>query len=267
MNIPLNLGLLSRGFKTKRQAFGVGSLIFLLVFGIGFTAAGYFAIRSSIIDPSWQRISGTVVDSSKNVDDSSTTYAAIVSYSVNGMTYQVMSSSGSSFAPTIGDTREVAFNPNQPSQAKVAESPGTTIWLWLFPVIGVFLIILAPILFIRSVNRSRTIRNLRITGQKLSGVIVDVQSMGGNNSTYKIVVAATNNNGVVQNYISDAIGGIGSIAMADFQKNPIPIDVYVDLIDPKRYYVDISEIPNLTPQRISELIHEATNNHIPPANR
>ena len=45
--------------------------------------------------------------------------------------------------------------------------------------------------------------------------------------------------------------------MADFRNNPIAIDVYIDTTNPKKYYVDISDIPNLTPERIQELIKSA----------
>ena len=71
-------------------------------------------------------------------------------------------------------------------------------------------------------------------------------------------MSATDNTGVVQNYVSDSLNGVAGLAMADFQNNPILIDVYVDLINPQNYYVDISDIPNLTPQRISELIQAAS---------
>jgi hypothetical protein len=97
------------------------------------------------------------------------------------------------------------------------------------------------------------------TGQKLQGVMVDLQSQGTNNNGYKIVVAADNGSGAVQNYVSDSLTGVGSLAMADFRTSPIPIDVYVDPSNPENYYVDISDIPNLTPERIQSLLQAAAN--------
>lgn len=259
MNIQLNSNMFGNGFKAKRQKFGVGSLIFLLLFGAVFAGAGFFAINSSKVDPSWTRISGEVVDSSSRISDGSTTYTAVVEYSVSGQEYRTTSSFSSSFAPTIGEKREIAYNPTQPNQAKVVEGAGATWWLWLFPIIGVAILIIAPVSFIRSLKRSSAINNLMQTGQKLQGILTDIQSTGGsnNNNSYKIVVSATDNSGTVQNYVSDSIGGIGGLALADFRSNPIPIDVYIDSTNTQNYYVDIADIPNLTPQRITELIQSA----------
>lgn len=259
MNIGFNSNMLGNGFRVKRQKFGVGSLIFLLLFGGVFAGAGFFAINSSRIDSNWQRTSGEVIDSSSRVSDGSTTYTPVVKYSVNGQEYQTTSSFSSSFAPAIGEKREVAYNPVQPSQAKIVEGAGTTWWLWLFPVIGVGILVIAPISFIRSLKRSSAINNLVQTGQKLQGVLTDIQSTGGNNNgSYKIVVSATDNAGTVQNYVSDSLNGVAGLALADFHNNPIPIDVYIDPINPHNYYVDISDIPNLTPERITQLIQSAT---------
>lgn len=250
--------------KVRRQKFGISSLIFLILFGAVFAGAGIFAISNTKIDPSWTRVSGQVVDSSSRISDGSTTYTPIVQYSANGQTYKVTSSASSSFYPNIGDKREIAYNPNRPDQAKVVEGTGITVFLWLLPVVGIGILVLAPILFIRSLHRSNKINDLKQTGQKLQGILVDVQSIGsGNNNVYKIVVSATDNNGTVQNYISDELSGIGGLAMADFRKSPIPIDVYIDPANSQNYYVDISDIPNLTPGRIAELVKSALNTNQP----
>lgn len=258
MKIQLNSNMFGNGFKAKRQKFGVGSLIFLLLFGAVFAGVSLFIINGMRIDPSWTQISGEVVDTTSKVSDGSTTYSAVVEYSVNGQEYRATSSSSSSFAPTIGEKREVAYNPAQPNQAKVVEG-ATAGLLWLFPIIGVAILVIAPIAFIRSLKRSSAINNLMQTGLKLQGILTDIQSTSGNNnSSYKIVVSATDNTGTVQNYVSDSVGGIGGLAMADFRTNPIPIDVYIDSANPQNYYVDIADIPNLTPERIAELVQSAT---------
>ncbi|MDB5164847.1 MAG: hypothetical protein JWL89_473 [Candidatus Saccharibacteria bacterium] len=259
MNINFNSNMMT-GFKTRRQKFGVGSLIFLLLFGAMFTGAGVVALKSTKIDPSWSRVSGQVTDSSSSISNGSTIYAAVVQYKVNGQAYQVTSSTSSSSYPHIGDSRQVAYNPSQPNEAKVVEGAGSTWWLYLFPAVGIACLVIAPYTFIKSLRRSGDINHLIQVGQKLQGVLTDVQSMGGNNNnnSYKIVVSATDNTGTVQSYVSDVLGGIGGLAMADFRNNPVPIDVYVNPANPKDYYVDVSDIPNLTPERIAELIKSAT---------
>lgn len=260
MNIGFNSNM-ATGFKTRRQKFGVGSLIFLVLFGAIFTGAGVAALKQTKIDPSWTRVTGEVVDLSSHTSDGSTTYSPIVKYEVNGRSYRVASSISTSSYPSIGEKREIAYNPSRPDQSKVVEGAGSTWWLYLFPAVGIACLVIAPVSFIRSVKRSGNINRLMQSGQKLQGILVDVQSEGSNNNSgYKIVVSATDTSGTVQNYVSDSLAGIGGVAMADFRNNPIPIDVYVDPANPQNYYIDVANIPNLTPERIGELIKFATQN-------
>lgn len=257
MNIPLN-NFGNSPFKTKRQGFGLGSLIAMIFIGAAFTAVGFIIYQSTIIDKNWTRVQGEIVDVTSSINDGSTTYTPIIKYEVNGQSYRAAGSNGSSSYPNIGSMREVAYNPDRPDQSKAVGGAGSKIFILLFPAIGVLLLILAPFSFIKSLKRSGKIKDLTQTGQKLSGVLVDILSTGGgNNNTYKIVVAATDNTGTVQNYTSDNVNGAADLAMADFRNNPIPIDVYVDPTNQQNYYVDISDIPNLTPQRIGELIKSA----------
>ncbi|MGE5310046.1 MAG: DUF3592 domain-containing protein [Sphaerimonospora mesophila] len=250
--------MFGNGFKVKRQKFGIGSLVFLLLFGTAFVGAGFLVINGVQIDSSWQRTNGEVVDVYDRTDNGSTTYAPVVKYSVNEQEYQMTGSLSSSFMPTIGEQREIAYNPQQPNEAKLVEGIGATWWLRLFPVFGIGMMVVALISFIRSLKRSNTINDLVRTGHKVQGILTDIQSTGGNNNgSYKIVISATDIAGVVQNYVSDSLNNIAGLAMADFRNNPIPIDVYIDPTKPQNYYVDISDIPNLTPERIAQLIQSA----------
>lgn len=256
MNILRVSALLSGKQKAKRKKFGVDSLIFLVLFGAVFVSAGFFAINHSRVDSSWARTSGEVVDSLRSINEGST-YSAVVEYHVDAQSYRITSGFSSSFEPTIGETREVAYNPSQPSQAKIVESASTTWWLWIFPVIGLTVLIIAPVAFFRSVKRSKRIDNLLQTGQKLQGVLVDVQPIDSQAGTCTITVAATDSSGVVRNYTSDVITGSRGFGLLDLRSNPVPIDVYIDPTNPENYYVDIADIPGLTPERIKELIEQA----------
>ena len=71
------------------------------------------------------------------------------------------------------------------------------------------------------------------------------------------MVSPTYSRGKDQKYKSDSLTGIGGLAMADFRTNPIPIDVFIDPSNPAEYYVDVSDVPNLTPERIATLIKNA----------
>ncbi len=119
------------------------------------------------------------------------------------------------------------------------------------------MIVLGTFLFIRSIKRNNNIKRLIQSGQKLQGVVVDVSEA---NNGDVITVSATGPSGNVQSYTSDPVQGIGVVSLADFKNNPIPIDVYIDPADPENYYVDISDVPNLTPERINELFKSMTSN-------
>lgn len=259
MNINLNSGMTN--FKVRRQNFGVGTLLFLLLLGAAFTGGGIFALRSNKVDPDWTRVTGEVVDSSSHISDGTTMYSPIVKYQVDGQPHKVGSSISSSAYPTIGKQQEIAYNPARPDQSKVVESSSSQLFIYLFPLIGILCIVSAPYYFVRSAKRGGNIKQLMQGGQKVQGVLVDIQSEGSNSSkSYKIIVAATDHSGVVQNYVSDTLTGIGGLAMADFRNIPIPIDVYVDPTNPQNYYVNIADIPNLTAERIGELLKLATQN-------
>lgn len=245
-------------FSSQREKFSILSLMIMLIVGGAFTSIGLLIYSSSQIDESWSRVSGSIVDVSSRISDGSTTYSPVVQYDVDGKSYTVGSNMSSSSRPNIGDTREVAYDPNRPAAGKLVPGGGERLLLLLFPLIGIILLVLGPVMFMRSLKRSKNIKRLISSGHKLQGVLVDI--MGGassKNSSYKIVVSATDTNGTVQNYVSDPLKGIGGLAMADYRNSPIPIDVFVDPGDPQHYYVDISDIPNLTPARITELISAA----------
>ena len=249
----------------QRQKFGVGSFIGLFIFGAIFTTAGLFGIKSTIIDSGWTKVSGTVVGAEpRSSSKGGTTYAAVVEYKVGNQTNQVTSGFSSSFSPNIGESKEVAYNPARPDNAKIVEGMGASWFLYIFPVVGIGCILLAIFSFIKSLKRSNAIGRLMQRGQKLQGVLVDIKTspvVKNGVSSYRLVVAATDNLGVVQNYESDSLTGIAALGMEDFRNKPIPIDVYIDSANPKSYYVDISDIPNLTPAGILELLKKAAVGH------
>ena len=145
-----------------------------------------------------------------------------------------------------------------PQSAKLVDSAGMQVLLYLIPVAGVLVIIAAIIGYSSSKKRAGTVKTLQQSGYKTTGVIVDIQSQhhgaGANDSGYKIVVSATNGSGIVNNYVSDELYSIGGLAMIDFRTNPVPIDVYIDTVNPENYYVEVDDIPNLTPDRIADMI-------------
>lgn len=277
----------------RRSRFGIGSLLMMLVFGGAFGGAGLFLFNSMSINSSWPRIEGKVVALGQSQDThGNLTYAPTVQYTVSGVSHEVQAGVGTGSHPVLGSSMQVAYDPNDPMQAKVVQGGFVGVMPWLFMLIGAGFLVLAPVLFVRSMLRGKDISNLKQTGQKVQGVITAIQAnnsnigtgggpgyygrpmgsaMSSGNSGYRVMVSAPDLSGQVQNFVSDNVTGIGELAMADFQQHPIPIDVYINPSNPKDYYVDIEELPGLTPDRIKDLIAAATSHgaapmsEVPPA--
>lgn len=139
-----------------------------------------------------------------------------------------------------------------PNSVKTEGSP----WLlYIFPVVGVIAIILGITSFIRSQRRNANISQLMQTGQKVQGVLIDLKSSGDTKNTqYQLIVSAPDLGGVVQDYVSDPLNSIGGLMLIDIRATPVPIDVYIDSMNPKNYYVDLADIPNLTAQQITDMV-------------
>lgn len=263
MNLNYNSGMLNGLglLKAKRNKMTIRTFVMLIAFGIAFIAVGIFIFNSQRVDDSWVRTQGQVIGSSSRISDGSTLYTPIISYEVDGKTYKVTSKSSSSLAPSVGETREVAYDPAQPNVATASDSASTLALFLIFPVAGAIILIAAPIFFVKSLRRSSRIEQLIKNGRKLDGVLVDVSR--SDNGSVVVTVAAVDTNGETRNYVSDSIIGAAGLALADFRNQPIPISVYVDPSNPNDYYVDISDIPNLTPQRMGELLKKATQKNNP----
>lgn len=261
MNVDFNPLAQKRTMVPKRQVFGIVPLLFSVLFGAAFAGISLLVIGGSgATDSTWEKTSGTVVDTSKRTaSDGSTLHAAVVEYTVDGKSYQTVSNLSSSVAPKVGEDRDVAYNPIQPSQSQVTESIGSMWLFWLFPLFGVVIMVVSIVSFTKSLKRSRDIKQLLQTGQRVQGVLTDIQSSDTRSSgTYKITVTATSADDSVQHYTSDSIVAGGNLAMIDFHNNPVLIGVYVDSTNPRNYYVDISDIPDIAPQRVRDLIGQAT---------
>lgn len=101
------------------------TLIIALVISLTLLVSGIIYQRESVIDPQWARTSGQVsdvkTDTRKRVGSvrGVTVHEVTVTYMVNGRQYQVYSSIYRSAQPAIGESKEVAYNPSRPIEAKV----------------------------------------------------------------------------------------------------------------------------------------------------
>lgn len=233
-------------------------MLILLIMGIAFTAAGWMLLSKELASKNWPTVEGSVtqVRQSTDTDSSGRTtrivYTPTVEYIVNGQSYTVTSNTSTSTHYVEGQKLTVAYNPDDPGDA-VVRLGLVSFLLYIFPIVGIIMIFGSVIGYVVSVRRSGSINDLTKTGTKVQGVITNMSVM---NNTTKFVVSAPDLNGGVRDYISDST--IGNVFGAfDFQSNPVPMDVYVNPSNPDEYYVDVSEVPSLTPEKIAQMIQHS----------
>lgn len=257
MNISTNSSnaLSSLAGKPRRKKFGPLSFIFLLLMGLVFTGVGWLVVGKEVTSVKWPTVEGRVSDVSISRNSDGASYTPTVTYVVDGKTYTVSQSFGTSSVETVGATKTIAYEPGNPSNG-VIRTTGMNMIVYLFPLAGICVIIGSIVGLVFSIRRGKSIQQLTSTGQKITGIITGVKS--GQNSSTKIIVSATDPSGSVKEYVSDSLAG-NVFGALDFQSNPIPVDVYVSMSNPEQYYVDISDIPQLTPDKVVALLGKAGN--------
>jgi len=276
MSININgIPIGGMGMKTRRRKFGVGYLLLFLFISVVFISVGFFVHKSQQINPSWPRTNGSITSYRSTMNNGQISYTPVVGYTVKGQSYTVSSSTSSSSMPVVGATVPVAYNPSNPSQAKVISGAAAKVVPFISIGIGILMLILGPVMFIRSWRRSKDINNLRQTGRKITGVLVDIRVTGNNGGNrvrpgyvgginnmqpiYKVIVAANDPvTGSARQFTSDPIMGMATVIYEAIHGQPVPIDIYINPSNPNDYYVDISELPSLTPQAITDMLARAT---------
>lgn len=232
----------------KLYKYSISAVILPILVGLIFIIVGAFILKSSIVDPSWKKVDGIVVDTEfkDGGADDSDMYTAIVEYEVDGKTYQAKGGISSSIKPAINSIKEISYNPNNPAEAKV-DAGSVLIFIAIFPIVGLAVVAISVITIIKHQKRTRRIVELQRTGNKITGLIKSVNlAMTVNRvGLFKIEVIANNNSGQTQNYTSDLIVGADSLAFVDFYQNKTPINVFVNPIDAKDYYVDINNLSSI----------------------
>jgi hypothetical protein len=128
---------------------------------------------------------------------------------------------------------------------------------YLFMVAGIIMVALAPVNYLKGKKRSREIQHLLKNGTKLQGHLTHIKFLGSpgrSGALYEAKVVARNNAGVEQEYTSDIVGLLaGSHRSLNFSNCPWPVDVYVDVLDPTKYYIDVKELPALYKEDMLDL--------------
>ena len=163
----MNVVVINNFRRPSPENFGIKQLLIVLFIGSVFAGIGYFATQSTKIEPGWKKIDGTIVDvavinnsnynEDTNTTDNETTYAPVVNYTVDGQTYRTTSNWSSSFKPTIGHSHKVAYNPKNPSEAKVLESTTVKIAFYFFYLIGLLTIVYGCVMFALGLRRKNMI--------------------------------------------------------------------------------------------------------------
>jgi hypothetical protein len=135
-----------------------------------------------------------------------------------------------------------------------------TVDLWicyLFMVAGIFMVCLAPVSYLKDKKRSREIQHLLKNGTKLQGHLTYIKFLGSpgrEDALYEAKVVARNSAGVEQEYTSDTVGLLaGSHRSLNFSNCLWPVDVYVDDLDPTKYYIDVKALPALYKEDMLDL--------------
>lgn len=238
------------GYSVRRAKFPLWYYLLLIFFGLVFTLSGLYFFGQTRIDSSWKWVEGKVVEvktTQKRDDDTNkvdTSYTPTIMYTIDGKSYKVQGKFSSRTKPEIGSSWQVAYNPDKPDQAKFWVSSASKVTSLLSLFIGIAILILTLFMICVATQRSRRIKKLIQTGQRVEGVLFDIRQMKPNSKskTYKLVIAAKNSTGAMQYYTSDPVTGSGALQNIDFRNSTIPIAVYIDTANSKQYFVDTSTL-------------------------
>jgi nitrate reductase NapE component len=227
-------------------------VVVTMMLGLMFLAVGGMGFMLSLPDPNWRQVNGTVVDISVSQGSNSLLYAPVVSYSVGGVNYRINSSTSTVLKPALNSTQTVIYNPINPSEARVKTANFIFLAIAIFPLIGLISFVFSIILIFKKITntRGKCIMKLRQNGNKLTGYIksIDVAMTVNEVSIFKVQALVANAlNGQTDTYTSDLITGAEALALVDFFKNKTPIDIYIDPVNPKKYYVDIDSLNSINP--------------------
>ena len=94
----------------------------------------------------WIRVQGRVVDYEEEYKRGSENdyhwyYSEIVEYEVNGKSYRKTSQSSSNIRPTIGKTREVAYNPDNVQESVLLSTDKKPVVIILYSMGGIFTVV------------------------------------------------------------------------------------------------------------------------------
>ena len=138
--------------KSYHKNFGLGSLIILLLISGAIAVIGVVANNIATPNDIWPRTNGTFAGYEKGGTRNSS-YYPVVDYTVNGQNYRIKSQVNSQSISEVGAPKEVAYNPDNPAEAKVVADQQIQFIIRALFVISAGLAIFAIFRFIISRKR------------------------------------------------------------------------------------------------------------------
>jgi hypothetical protein len=229
--------------------------VIFLIIGFGILIGDYFITKNTIIFiKNSEKTDGIVINLiRKTSDEGGYTYSPEVSY-VDGIgkTNSFVSNISSSISTyTVGEKVPVIYNKNNSLEAKI----NTPFQLWfatgIMSTLGLILFLIGLMIIVNKIEESYLKKSLLLRGTKIFAKVTSVQSplirsgvsYGSSipDKTYQIIAQWLNpRDGKMYVFESD-----------DLFYNPESlilnkeICVYIDLNDPKKYYVDTSTLPKI----------------------
>ena len=233
----------------------IGGIIFFII-GAGVLIGDSYIIKNtlSFLNNS-EKTEGIVTDivQSRSSDSGNYMYSPEVSFVDNSGKTISFTSNISSSVPTyrIGEKIPVIYNKENSQEAKI----NTLFQLWFGPalmtVLGIIFFLIGFFTLIKQIKKSTLKKELLSRGTKISVKVTSIESpdirsgfsYGGNipNKTYQIVAQ----------WLNPTDNKMYVFKSDDLTYNPESIIlnkeifVYIDPINPQKYYIDISTLPTL----------------------
>lgn len=233
----------------------------LLIFGSISIFCLLFAIQTfkyASIDSSWKKTEGVISNITETISGpDGVEHDVLIKYKVDNQTYEIKSNSYSASMRT-GDIKEVYYDPNNPSDSKIKDN-----FNYLY---SVFLALFSVALFaygifdyLKNKKRNKSVNRLKENSLKLQGIIKDLYD---NSSTtyppkYSLDATAVTPSGELKLFKSDNLESLGNLRIRDFENNPTPVDILIDPSNYNNYFIDVSSIPEIKPERVHFLIQKA----------
>jgi hypothetical protein len=228
--------------------------IVLLLIGAGFLLGDFFKIKSDISFLSnSEKTEGSVVNIIKNLGDGKYMYRPEISFIDNtGKTITFISEVSSSISTyKEGEKVPVLYNKNNSQKAKI----NTFFQLWggvaVLTFMGIISFWFGLFVLINQIKKSILKKSLLSKGTKIFAKVISVDSLNPQskfsqlnmlkNQTYQIVAQWLNpNNNEMYIFKSDPLSYNPESLILNND-----IGVFIDSVNPKRYYVDISTLPKV----------------------